>query len=174
MKKNVIGCAMLLSGLTCAQTPLFHVGNNARFYVEENALVYNGGGVETKGSGLYDIKGNVMVVGILSDAIKTLTIGDTEKTDGGNFILRLNDPTNYTTSTYGQLFITGLSQANLTAIVDKQYRVAKHGSGNYYQQIALPFYRKQFSTLSTELEKPFGTTRFTQNEILKWNNVKVV
>ena len=174
MKKNVIGCAMLLSGLTCAQTPLFHVGNSARFYVEENALVYNGGGVETKGSGLYDIKGNVMVVGILSDAIKTLTIGDTEKTDGGNFILRLNDPTNYTTSTYGQLFITGLSQPNLTAIVDKQYRVAKHGSGNYYQQIALPFYRKQFSTLSTELEKPFGTTRFTQNEILKWNNVKVV
>lgn len=173
MNKNIWMSAVLLSGLVSAQSTLFQVGPATTFSVEENALVYNGGGVQTVGTGKYDIKGNVMVVGTASDGFKTLTAqGDSEKTDGGNFILRLNDLTNYTS--YGQLFISGLAQNNLTGIVDKEYRAKNHGTGNYFQQIALPFYDKTLNTLSTELGKTFGTTRFTQNEILKWNNAKVV
>ena len=174
MNKNLLIAASFLSATLGAQAPIFKVSDDVAFYVDQNALVYNGGGIQTIGAGLYDIRGNVMVVGSSSDVLSTLQTGGAAKTDGGNFKLRLNDPVNYTTSTYGQLYITGLTQANMTAIVDKEYRVAKHGATNYFQQIALPFFDKTLSTLSTELFKTFGVTRFTQNEILKWNNALVV
>ena len=53
------------------------------------------------------------------------TVNDKFETssNGGNFILKLIDPVNYTTSKYGQLYISGFTQTNLnTAIVDKEYR----------------------------------------------------
>ena len=174
MNKNLLIAVSFLSATLGAQAPIFKVSNDVAFYVDQNALVYNGGGMQTNGAGLYDIRGNVMVVGSSSDVLRTLETGGANKTSGGNIILRLNDPANFATSTYGQLFITGLTQANMTAIVDKEYRVAKHGATNYFQQIALPFFDKTFNTLNTELEKTFVVNRFSKNEILKWNNAKVV
>lgn len=175
MKKNLLTVGFLALTLSANAQVLCHVDSNGVFYVGENALVYNGGGVQTKGNGIYDIRGNVMVVGDGTSVIKTLDAAGTgDKTDGKNIILRLNTPGSVSTSTYGQLYINGVSQSNITAVVSKEFKAAKQGNGNYFQQIALPFFDKPLSELSTELNKTFGTTRFTQNEILKWDNSIVV
>jgi len=88
--------------------------------------------------------------------------------------LRLNDPANFSTSSYGQLYVNGIPAANLTGVVSKEYRAPRHGNGNYFQQIAIPFAGKAYGTLSTELGKAFSVNRFTQNEILSWNNTNAV
>ncbi|WP_246008075.1 T9SS type A sorting domain-containing protein [Kaistella jeonii] len=153
------------------------VNKDAVFYVGENALVYNGGGVQTQENAIYDVRGNVMIVGSGSDLFKTLALGGGNKLDGGNFILRLNTPASSATSTYGQLYINGLAQGNMTAIVDKEYRTPKHGT---YQQIALPFNNKTLSSLSGTpsaigtLGKVFSNARYSKNEILTWNNSTAV
>lgn len=178
MKRNLFTIALLTLSLSVpAQNVICHVDANAVFFVGENALVYNGGGLQTKGNGVYDIKGNVMVVGTGSDGLRTLTSGGSAKSDGGNFILRLNNPTSAPTSTYGQLYINGLPQGNITAVVDKEFRTLKHGT---YQQIALPFYNKTISSLSGSpttigtLGKTFTNVRYSQNEVLTWNNSTTV
>lgn len=172
MKKNLILAASLLSGVVIAQTPLFQVGDGSKFFVEENALVYNGGGVQTIGTGLYDIKGNVMVVGTSTDGFKTLTdTGGGNRTEGGNFILRINNADN---TSYGQLYIAGLTQNYVTGIVDKEFRTSNHGTGKYYQQVALPFYNKTFTSLGSELGKTIDPKRYSVNEILVYDNLKVV
>lgn len=178
MKRNLLTVALLALGLSVgAQNVICHIDPNAIFYVGENALVYNGGGVETKGNGVYDIRGNVMVVGTSSDSFRTLATGGGSKSDGGNFILRLNNPANFASSTYGQLYITGLSQGNISGIVDKEYRTKKHGT---YQQIALPFYNKVISSLSGTastigtLGKTFSNVRYSKNEVLTWTNATAV
>lgn len=176
MKKNLLTISLLAVSLSSSAQVLLNVNPDAVFYVGENTLVYNGGGMQTKGNGVYDIRGNVMVVGGANDVVKTLnTAGTADKTDGGNIILRLNNPANHSAatnpSTYGQLYIQGSNQASITAIVDKEYRATKHGT---YQQIALPFYNKPLSSLSTELAKTFTTGRWSQNEILKYDNRNVL
>ncbi len=151
----------------------------ALFYISDGALVYSGGGVQTKGNGLIDNHGNMMVVGSGSDVLTTKLInGTTDKLDGGNIILRLNKSTpistDYDAVTYGQLYIDGIAQINASAIISKEYQTAANGTSSYFQQVALPFYDKVLSTLSTELDKTFGTTRFSQNEILKFDNIPAV
>ena len=176
MKKNLLTVALLALSLHSTAQVMVHVDNSGIFYVGENALVYNGGGLQTKGSGILDVKGNVMIEGAATDVLKTLdNAGTGNKTDGGNIILRLNDPANYAASTYGQLYINGIAQGNISAIVDKEYRTGKHGT---YQQIALPFYNKAISTLSGTgigtLGKTFSNVRYSKNEVLTWNNLTAV
>lgn len=188
MKKKLIlmGLLCLFSGAyTYAQTGnvLCHVGSNAKIYVAKNATVYNGGGLKLVDNAIVENHGNVMIVGGASDIFVTFDNSGNAKTEangGGNFINRLNEPDNYNkvnTSTlpsqftYGQLYISGLTQDNVTAIVDQEYRQVKHGA---FQQISLPFFNKTFSTLSTEFNKTFTNTRWSQNEILRWNNANVV
>lgn len=182
MRKSLFAIGLLaVSYSVQAQNVLCHVDTNANMYVSEGTLVYSGGGVQTRGNGLLDLHGNMMVVGSTTDAFKTIDASGADKTDGGNIIVRLNDPANYATSTYGQLYIQGLSQAGITGVVSKEYRTNKQGDGNYFQQIALPFFGKTFNSLSTELGKTFGTTRSVNNAnsvnndlILKWNNTSAV
>lgn len=178
MKKNLLTVGFLAFTLSASAQVLVHVDKNAVFYVGENALVYSGGGIQTKDNGTYDIHGNMMVVGTGSDVIKTLnSAGTGDKLDGGNIILRLNNPAASATSTYGQLYIQGVAQGNISAVVDKEYRTPKHGT---YQQIALPFNNKTISSLSGSsstigtLGKTFSNTRYSQNEVLTWNNTTVV
>ncbi len=183
MKKNLLTLALLSTALSVtAQNVLFNVDPNGLFFVGENTLVYNGGGLQTKGSGIYDIHGNVMVVGVSGNLLKTRNTADTaDKTDGGNIILRLNDPANHssatTPSTYGQLYIDGLAQGDISAVVDKEFRTAKNGT---YQQVALPFYNKTISSLSGAanaigtLGKTFTNVRYSKNEVLTWNNTTAV
>ena len=177
MKRNLLTLASITLGFAAfAQNVTSHVGKDAIFFIGENALVYNGGGTQTQDNGMFDIHGNMMVVGSSSnDVFKTLNAAGTgDQTTGSNFVLRLNNPGTVDALNYGQLFITGLDQNKITGIVSKEFKTRKHGSGNYFQQIALPFYDKPLNTLSTEFAKPFGTVRYTQNEILQWNNPMVV
>ncbi len=150
MKKNLLTAAFLsVSVPFFAQNVLCNVGDGGIFHIGENALVYSGGGIQTRGTGKYDISGNMMVVGSASDAIRTLAAtGNDARTDGGNIILRLNNTTDYNNSTYGQLYIQGLVQTNLTGIIDKEYKATRNGS---MQQMALPFYNKSFSSLANNL-----------------------
>ncbi len=177
MKKNLLTVAAITLGFAAAaQNVTSHVGKDAIFYIGENALVYNGGGIQTQDNGIFDIHGNMMVVGNSSnDVFRTLDAAGTgDKTNGANFVLRLNNPGVVDALNYGQLYISGLDQIKITGIVSKEFKTRKHGTGNYFQQISLPFYNKQLDQLSTEFAKPFGTIRYTQNEILQWNNPAVV
>nr|WP_315032734.1 T9SS type A sorting domain-containing protein [uncultured Chryseobacterium sp.] len=174
MRKSLFAIGLLaVSYSVQAQNVLCHVDTNANMYVSEGTLVYSGGGVQTRGNGLLDLHGNMMVVGSTTDSFKTIDAVGADKTDGGNVVLRMNDPTNYATSTYGQLYIDGLSQAGITGVVSKEYRTDRHGTGNYYQQVSLPFFGKAVGSLSTELGKTFNTGRYS-NPILKWDNAGAV
>lgn len=172
MKRNVLTISALALTLF-AQAQMTLVDNGGLFYVGGDALVYNGGGIQTKGTGTIDIHGNVMVVGNASDSFKTLNSSGADLTTAGdNIILRLNDPANHNSSTYGQLYINGLPQENITGFVTKEYLSAKHGS---YQQMGLPFYNKTLQSLSDNL-KPGALTdnRWTRSEVLNWNNARIV
>lgn len=170
MKRNLltIGSILLLFGHTNAQF-ITNVQTGAQVKVEKGALVSNFGGINVAQGGKVNNSGNVKVVGD----------GSTSefKTGGnGHFILTLNDPTNYSQSTYGQLHITGITQNNITGVVDKEYRDASHGK---YQQIGLPFFDKEISSLNTEINGLVLTdTRFVSGKasgtnLLAWNNTAV-
>ncbi len=175
MKKNLFAIGLLATAISASAQVLTHVDNTAVLYVGEGALMYNGGGMQTKGTGVLDVHGNVMLEGAAGDVLKTLTAaGADQTTAAGNIVLRLNNPAAPTTSTYGQLYIQGIPQGNLTGFISKEFKTPAHGSGNYFQQIAMPFSGKALNTLSAEFGKTFGTTRWTQNEILKFNNATVV
>ncbi|KNB63071.1 T9SS type A sorting domain-containing protein [Chryseobacterium sp. Hurlbut01] len=179
MKKNLLTIGLLsLTVSINAQNVLLHVDNTAKMYVSSGTLVYNGGGLQTRGDGIIDLYGNMMIEGVEAnnDVVRTITTGGTAKLDGSNIVLRFNDPDNPTTSTYGQLYINGLTQSKISAIVSKEFKAPRHGAltGSYFQQIAIPFAGKALNTLSTELAKTFGTTRFTQNEILRYDNSLVI
>lgn len=149
-------------------------------YVSEGTLFYNGGGLQTRGAGMIDLHGNMMIEAVQAnnDVVRTITTTGGNRQLGSNIVIRLNNPTGADPSalTYGQLYINGLDQSNITATVSKEFRAVRHGSltGSYFQQIALPFSGKAISSLSTEFGKTFVTQRFTQNEVLKYNNLLVV
>ncbi|MFC6268319.1 T9SS type A sorting domain-containing protein [Frigoriflavimonas asaccharolytica] len=180
MKKNLLVLGALAVSLS-ASAQLMNVNGSATgttpaalFYITEGTLVYSGGGVQTKGNGQIDNHGNMMIVGEAIDVLKTTAMdGTTPKTDGGNIVLRMNAPLG-ANSTYGQLSIEGLAQTSLTGIVSKEFLTPKHGTGLFYQQIAIPFYDKPLSTLSAEFGKTFSTVRYSRNEILTWNNTTAV
>ena len=189
MKKNLFTAGYLVFALSLsAQTVLLHVDTGGLIYVGKNALVYNGGGLQMKDNAVFENHGNVMVSGNgTTDVFSTVDGGNVNKAEGStvsNFVNKLNEPLLYATHnsansltapvyTYGQLYVTGIKQGNLTGIIDQEFRQVNHGD---YQQIGLPFYNKTFTTLTSELGKPapFNTTRWSHNEILVWNNRNVV
>lgn len=131
--------------------------------------MYSGGGLQTKATDFLDIRGNVMVVGSVNDQFRTLDNNGLKRTVAGNIIvLRLNDLTTY--NSYGQLYISGLTQSNIDGFVTKEYRSVKHGD---YQQMGLPFYNKLLSTLSSELGA-LSDNRWTKTEVLNWDNLNAV
>lgn len=188
MKKKLLTLSMLALALGLQAQVLTHVDAGATVYVSKSTLVYNGGGLQTKDNasnvkGVIENHGNIMVVGNgTTDVLRTIDSSNNPKTatTGGNIINKLNETTAYGSVntagnivyTYGQLYISGVTQNNLTAIVDQEYRQNKHGD---YQQIAMPFYGKTFSTLSdvAEFNKTFTNVRWSENEILRWNNALV-
>ena len=172
MRKNLFTIGLLATSLSVSAQILCHADKDALFYVSEGALVYNGGGLQAKDNAVYDIHGNVMVVGTSADVIKTIDAAGIPKTitnAGGNIILRLDDKTSY--SKYGQLYITGIPQANITGFVDKEYLDYDQGA---YQQIALPFYKKPLSSLSDDFRVTFTANRWTQTEVLNYDNISAV
>lgn len=192
MKKKLLAIGLLAIGYSAqaqVTTPspkvISHIDTGATLYVGKGALMYNGGGLQVKDSGVLENHGNIMVVATdaTNDVFRTLN-GTADKpeggTVGGTFVNKLNEATAYVDSnttaagdkyTYGQLYISGISQGNIKGIVNQEYRNVNHGA---YQQIAMPYFGKTLSTLSGELGKTFTNVRWSQNEILKWNNTNVV
>lgn len=173
-RKNLLTIGLLAVSLSVqAQTVLLHVDNTANMYVSNGTLVYNGGGLQTKGSGKIELYGNMMVQGNgSSDVLKTITNDPTpiDKVNGGNIVIKINNPASPVTSPYGQLFIRGFAQSAITGIVDKEYAATKHGA---YQQMGIPFMEKSFESLSTDFgngTSVFNSTRWSGREVLKWSN----
>lgn len=191
MKKNLLTIGLLSLTVSINAQILLHVDDTAKMYVSKGTLVYNGGGMQIKSTGNVENRGNIMVVGSATDVFKTIDATNADKTEangGGNFVNRLNEPNNFalnnitddpaTTTvdessryTYGQLYISGIPQSNITGIVDQEYRQINQGD---YQQMGIPFYDKTFSTLSAELGKTFNTSRYSKNEILSYDNTAAV
>ncbi|MCD0479934.1 T9SS type A sorting domain-containing protein [Chryseobacterium sp. LC2016-29] len=178
MKKSLLTIGILATGLSVqAQTVLLHVDDTAKMYVSNGALVYNGGGVQTRGNGNIDLHGNMMVVGSnATDVFRTIDTNTTPgpKTSGANVILRLNDPSpaNFATSTYGQLYITNLTQDKITGIVDKEYKAVNQGS---FQQMALPFANKTVQSIANDLGKAANFTgNRSTSSLAYWDNTKTV
>lgn len=177
-------CSKNLSDLVTA-----HVDSKAEVYVDANALFFVEGGTQIK-NGLLKNLGRIKIKnlqGNSSSVFKTLkedcsevTADEASENIGGVFINKLNEPTNYALTnytspgenyTYGQLWIDGISQSGITGIAKEEYRNVNHGA---YQQIALPFFDKTIGELSRNLSKNFSQTRWSMDEILKWDNTNVV
>ncbi|GAB0156419.1 hypothetical protein CHRYSEOSP005_16840 [Chryseobacterium sp. Alg-005] len=185
MRKSLFAIGLLAISYSVQAQILCHVDTNANMYVSKGTLVYSGGGMQMKGNGVIENHGNVMVSGSGTDLFKTIDASNVDKTEangGGNFINMLNEPAAYATVntnsssatpvyTYGQLYISGIPQANITGIVDQQVRQIRHGD---YQQMGMPFFMKTPSTLNTELGKTFSNVRRSKNEFLYYNNANVV
>lgn len=181
MKKTLLSVGLLALAINAKAQFLSSVGDGAVMHIGKDALVYNGGGMRIVGSGLVQNHGNVMLVGSSTDKFSTVTTSGVDKAEGStvvNFINKINEtgayasvntPANPSVYTYGQLYISGLTQGNITGIVDQEYRNVKHGD---YQQLGVPFFNKTFSTFSTELGKTFVNRRYSKNEMLVWNNPK--
>ncbi|MBT2623716.1 T9SS type A sorting domain-containing protein [Chryseobacterium sp. ISL-6] len=184
MRKSLFAIGLLAISYSVHAQILCHVDANANMYVSKGTLVYSGGGLQMKGNGTIENHGNFMVSGTATDLIKTIDASNADKTEangGGNFINKLNEPTAYASVntnssaatpvyTYGQLFITGVPQANITGIVDEEFRQIRHGD---YQQVGMPFFMKTPVTLNAELGKTFNGVRNSKNGILHWDNAKV-
>lgn len=172
-----------------AQNSLLNVEHTAKVFINKNNLIFNGGSMRLVGNGVVINHGNVMLVGGIADTFKTVTSAGIEKLPidpESNFINKLNEPSAFikrniqddinTTEneseqyTYGQLYISGFSQQNISGFVEQEFTNVNHGA---YQQIGIPFWNKPFSTLS-ELGKSFNTNRWSQNEALVWNNNNTV
>ncbi|KMQ68024.1 hypothetical protein ACM39_09145 [Chryseobacterium sp. FH2] len=185
MRKSLFAIGLLAAVCSVQAQNVLHVDDAATTYVSKGTLVYNSGGLQMRGNGVVENHGNFMVSGSATDSFKTITTGGADKAEGStiaNFVNKLNEPDAYAvpnensssatpTYTYGQLYIAGIPQTNITGIVDQEYRSVKHGS---YQQIGLPFYNKTVYTLSNELGKTFTNVRNSQNEVLYYDNAAVV
>ena len=131
MKRSILTLGMLALGfLTKAQTnDLTYVANGADMTIAPELLysVYNGK-ITIVGTGKITNSGNVMISGNNPVfGFRTLTTAGLDKTDGGNFILKMYD-TNLSNLRYGQLYIKSALQTNVTGIVDKEYKYNHHGS----------------------------------------------
>lgn len=167
MKKKLLTLGALSVILSVsAQIPTTFVGNNAKVYVKGKALVYNGGGFKTSGSeSLVENKGNMMIVGGDNDKFET----ESPNANGGNIVLKLNKET-APYNDYGQLYVQGFKQENITATVEKEYRAGKNGA---YQQMAIPFHKKKLdfkNNNENELGKEISDKRWSNDEVLSWNN----
>ena len=187
MKK--ITLSVIIIGFTIkdysAQQVTVHVENTGIFFVEKNTLTNIKGGLQIKGN--FKNKGNVMLDGFSDSVFSTLKqdgsnadFSDIKNGTSGQFLNILNNPDNYelpntaalgNNYSYGQLYISNFNQANIKGFASAEYRNVNHGA---YQQIGLPFFQKKLTELNDELGKTFSERRWTQNEILKWNNNKVV
>jgi len=177
MKRKIFTLGLLSLAFSANAQSLLGVQDQASLHIKEDALIYSGGEVKTVADGMIDNFGNVMIVG---GGFKTVTASNTDKTNGGNFILRLWTKPGITNGSivnggtvikYGQLYIDNqTTQAQVTGIVDKEYKDNSHGA---YQQMAIPFYKKKFSELSTELNANLSGNRNNRTGVLVWNNSKV-
>ena len=186
MKKNLLTFTLLTVSIPACAQFLTNVGKDALLTVTDGALVYNGGGLQVAASidpgtgvdkGRVHNMGDIMLVGSGSDQLRVGA--DAE------FILQTNAARNTIGSnteidTYGQLYITGISQGNILGIAKKEY-IADYDNSNTggSQQIGLPFFEYTTANLVADLGNNFNLTnnaltgtsgRYAHNSVFRWNN----
>lgn len=170
MKKNLLAVGVLmLSFPLVAQNVLTYVGNGATVIVQNDALVYNGGGWQNVGT--VANTGDIMVNGAATDKFEVAA--------GSDFRLQYTDG-----STYGQLHITGIPQTAITGTVNKDYRADSNHSDALStlgrQQVALPFVGYTLGDVKGVLGSWLNTTntalnytgRFNVASLFRWNNAR--
>ena len=162
MKKKILTLS-LVGACALVDAQLTYVGNDALFHIQDEALVYSGGGVKLDGNAKVNTIGDFMVV---------TTSQSFEVAPTADFRLKYSSP-----SVYGQLYIKGMPQANITGKVNKEYVDVKHGNTGR-QQTALPFYNYSITDLQASLPHINVTNsaltvtgRFNKRSVFKWNNV---
>ena len=162
MKKKILTLS-LVGACALVDAQLTYVGNDALFHIQDEALVYSGGGVKLDGNAKVNTIGDFMVV---------TTSQSFEVAPTADFRLKYSSP-----SVYGQLYIKGMPQANITGKVNKEYVDVKHGNTGR-QQVALPFYNYSITDLQASLPHINVTNsaltvtgRFNKRSVFKWNNV---
>ncbi len=161
MKKKLL-IAAGISLYLVAKSQLTYVGDAALMQIQDQALVYSGGGIKLEGSAKINNIGDVMVV----------TSGENfEVASTSDFRLKYVSP-----SVYGQLYIKDMPQANITGRVNKEYVDVVHGTTGR-QQVALPFYNLSPSDLLAILPNVnitnsalSSTGRWNKRSVFKWNN----
>lgn len=161
MKKNLLTLS-LVGVCAFVNAQLTYVGNGALIHIEDKALVYSGGGVKLAGNSKVNTEGDFMV----DTSTESFEIAPT-----ADFRLRYASP-----FVYGQLYIKGMPQANITGKVNKEYVDLKHGNTGR-QQTALPFYNYSITDLQASLphinvsnSALTVTGRFNKRSVFKWNN----
>ena len=161
MRKKLL-IAAGISTFLVAKSQLTYVGDAALVQIQDQALVYSGGGIKLEGSAKINNIGDVMVV----------TSGENfEVASTSDFRLKYVSP-----SVYGQLYIKDMPQANITGRVNKEYVDVVHGTTGR-QQVALPFYNLSPSDLLAILPNVnitnsalSSTGRWNKRSVFKWNN----
>lgn len=137
IRKLFIIKLILFNSIAFSQV-LTYVGNSALVTVQSQTLVYNGGGLQTAGTAIVNNSGNIMINAASTDQ---LNIASTS-----NVNLKFNGATSY-----GQLYIAGIPQTNITGKVNKEYRADVNSGSTAKQQLALPFYNYPISDLVANL-----------------------
>lgn len=177
MRKNLLILGSLVFSLCLDAQVLTFVGNDATLTVKDGALVYSGGGWQNDGNGKVNNEGDIMVVGA-SGTDKFLVASNAD------FRLKYVN-----SNAYGQLYISGLSQGDITGKVNKEFQADfNHSSGANLgrQQVALPFYEFTVADLKAAIEPGLHTTtgswlnttatslnyvgRFNVASVFKYNN----
>lgn len=166
MKKNLLTLTLLGAFFYMDAQVLTYVGNDALVTVQDNALVYSGGGVKLTGTAKVNVTGDMMVVGNSTDLFET----------DSNSSFRLLHQGAISSGIYGQLYISGIPQSKITGKVQKEYVDGIHGS-TARQQVALPFYNYSVTDLWLTLphinftNSALTTTgRWNKRSVFKWNN----
>ncbi|MFC4687498.1 T9SS type A sorting domain-containing protein [Epilithonimonas pallida] len=174
IRKLFIIKLILFNSIAFSQV-LTYVGNSALVTVQSQTLVYNGGGLQTAGTAIVNNSGNIMINAASTDQ---LNIASTS-----NVNLKFNGATSY-----GQLYIAGIPQTNITGKVNKEYRADANSGSTAKQQLALPFYNYPISDLVANLANSPGNTggsylnvtngannsagRFNPSSVFRWNNAR--
>ncbi|MDO5614582.1 MAG: T9SS type A sorting domain-containing protein, partial [Cruoricaptor ignavus] len=144
-------------------------GTDAVVTVTDGALVYNGGGLQVVDKGAVSNTGDIMLVGETTDKLTLDT--------GSNFTL-VFDESDTTKKTYGQLYVSGISQGNITGYVNKQYKANSNHGETARQQLGLPFFEYTLRDLNADLGGYLNITnnsltaagRWSPNSVFWWQN----
>lgn len=174
MKKNLLALGALALGFSFNAQVLTYVGKGATVTVQNETLVYSGGGVElgagdASSKAVVNNMGDIMVVGAATDVFKVATDAD--------FRLQF-DETATAKDVYGQLYLANIPQENITGTVNKDFMADANNGTTGRQQTALPFHNFSMAQLKGAIGNYLQTTnttlnsagRFNYASVFRWNN----
>lgn len=160
MKKTFTLSLVVVGIFLSAQ--LTYVGNGALVHIQDQALVYSGGGVKLDGNAKVENIGDFMIAS---------SSGRFDVAETADFRLKY-----VSSSVYGQLHVNNVPQDSITGKVNKEYVEVIHGTTGR-QQVALPFYNYSINDLQASLphinvvNSALTTTgRWNKRSVFKWNN----